>query len=69
MNILTPLVLICLQLTQPSKKELEVINKSNLLDSLIINHNVKEADKLYAVNFILTTSSGKKKIRLKCLKI
>jgi hypothetical protein len=44
-----------------STKEGEVISTSNRLDSLIIQHNAKDAHKYYAPSFVLTTSSGKKK--------
>lgn len=52
----------------PTKKESEVILRSNKLDSLITQHDSKESEKFYAEKFILTTSTGKKKTKADILK-
>jgi len=51
-----------------SKKESEVISRSNKLDSLIVKHRSGEAEKFYAESFVLTTSTGKKKTKTDILK-
>ncbi|MCU0437215.1 MAG: nuclear transport factor 2 family protein [Raineya sp.] len=54
--------------TPTSKKESDVIARSNKLDSLIIKHRSGEAEKFYAESFVLTTSTGKKKNKTDILK-